>query len=175
MAVVEVIKMGNPALRRMSRHVFLPELKKKKFQKLINNLIDTMHAENGAGIAAPQIAVRKRVFVMEMGDNPRYPTKESFPLLIAVNPEIEPVGKKKVKSWEGCLSIPGLRGRLKRYKRIRLKALDRHGNPYEKMLSGFAAVVAQHELDHLDGKLFIDRMKSMKRLTFQKEYEDFWL
>ena len=175
MAVLKVIKAGHPTLRKVSKYIFKKEYKSLQFQEFIDDLVETMRAENGAGIAAPQVNIKRRVFVMEVKDNPRYPNKESFPLLIAINPEIEPIGTKKVKSWEGCLSIPGLRGRLKRYKKIKLKALDRHGKPYEKVLKGFAAVVAQHELDHLNGTLFIDRMKSMKTFSFREEYEEYWM
>lgn len=175
MAVLKVIKSGHPTLRRVSKHVFKKEYKSEKFQKFIDDLVDTMHAENGAGIAAAQVNVKRRLFVMEVSNNQRYPDKESFPLLVAINPEIEPIGNKKVKSWEGCLSIPGIRGRLKRHAKVNLKALDRNGKPYEKVLTGFAAVVAQHELDHLNGILFLDKMKSMKTFSFQKEYEKYWM
>ncbi len=175
MALLEVIKMGNPSLREVCSPVSIAEIHTPKFQKFIDNLIQTQRSESGAGIAAPQVNVLKRVFTMEMKENPRYPNKTSFPLIIALNPEIEILTNKKIKGWEGCLSIPGIRGQIPRNEKVKLKALDRYGKPFEAILTDFAAVVAQHELDHLNGILFIDRMKTMKTLTFQKEYELYWM
>jgi len=174
MAVREVIKMGNPILRSQSKTVDL-DILSGDFQKLIDDLIDTMRSENGAGIAAPQIGILKRAFTMEVDTNPRYPEKESFPLVVAINPEIEFLSNEMVDSWEGCLSIPNIRGRLKRHKHIKLKAINRTGEHFETELTGFAAIVAQHELDHLNGTLLIDRMQSMETLTFQEEYEKYWI
>lgn len=175
MSVLEVTKMGNPVLRKVCKPVKSSKISDKKFQKLIDGMVETMREEDGVGIAAPQVDVKKRIFIMEMQENPRYPSKNSFSLVVAINPELKPIGKKKVNSWEGCLSIPGIRGCLKRYAKVELKALDRNGKPYTKKLKGFAAIVAQHELDHLNGTLFIDRMKSMETLAFQEEYEAYWL
>ena len=175
MAVLDVLKMGNPRLREVSMPVSKTELKTKAFQEFLDHLVDTQRAKNGAGIAAPQVDVLQRVFTMELTDNKRYPNKKPFSLRIAINPEIEPLADTMVDSWEGCLSIPGIRGQLRRYKRIKLRALDRHANPFEEELDGFAAIVAQHELDHLNGILLIDRMEGMKTLSFQEEYEKYWL
>lgn len=174
MAVLEVVKMGNPRLREVSLPVG-NELKTPDFQQTINDMIATMRFHDGVGIAAPQVGLLKRVFTMEMVDNPRYPDKNAFPLCIAINPEIEILDTSLVDSWEGCLSIPNIRGRLKRYKTIVLKAIDREGNSFQETLEGFAAIVVQHELDHLNGTLLIDRMDSMETLTFQEEYEKYWL
>jgi peptide deformylase len=175
MSVLEVTKMGNPVLRKVCKPVKVSKIKTKKFQKFIDSMVDTIRDEDGAGIAAPQVDVKKRLFVMEVQENPRYPNKNSFPLVVAINPELKPIGKKKVDSWEGCLSIPNIRGCLKRHARVELKALDRKGKAYTMKLKGFAAVVAQHELDHLNGTLFIDRMKSMETLAFQEEFEEYWM
>jgi len=175
MSVLPVTKMGNPVLRLVCKPVKKSKIKSKKFQKFIDNMVATMRDENGAGIAAPQVDVKKRVFVMEVQENPRYPSKESFDLIVAINPELKPIGKKMVDSWEGCLSIPNIRGCLKRHAKVELTALDQNGKKYTQKLKGFAAVVAQHELDHLNGTLFIDRMQSMKTLTFQEEFEEYWL
>jgi len=138
-------------------------------------MIDTQRAANGAGIAGPQVGCMKRVFIIENQANPRYPLKEEFSLLVAINPKVTPLSDTQVDSWEGCLSIPDIRGRLRRYDHIMLEAYDRDGKLYRHELKGFAAVVAQHELDHLDGILFIDRMDSMKTLAFRDEYETYWL
>lgn len=174
MAVFEVVKMGNPLLRETSEMVDVKRITSEDFQQFIDDLVDTMQAENGAGIAAPQVGALIRVFVMEMKDNPRYPEKETFPLSIVINPEIEFLSAEKTDSWEGCLSIPGIRGMLKRYKRIKLKGIDRSGQRFETELNGFSAIVAQHEIDHLNGILLIDRMDSMDTLTFEEEFEKYW-
>lgn len=172
---MEVIKMGNPRLREVSQKVEVENILETNFQKFLDDLIETMRVNNGAGIAAPQVDILERVFTMEMGKNVRYPNKESFPLHTVINPEIKYLGNETVDSWEGCLSIPNIRGKLKRYKYIQLTGLDRMGNTFKEELDGFAAVVAQHELDHLNGILLVDRMDSMETLTFQDEYEKFWI
>ena len=174
MAAIPVVKMGNPLLRKKSIEVSKEEIHSKEFQTFLNNLVETMRDKNGAGIAAPQVGLLKRVFAIEMENNPRYPEKESFPIEIVINPTITPVGEELQDSWEGCLSIPGIRGKLKRYSKINMQGLDRNGKPFEKEFSGFAAIVCQHELDHLDGILFIDRMSSMETLSFLEEYEAYW-
>ncbi|AXT61318.1 peptide deformylase [Aquimarina sp. AD10] len=174
MAILEVIKMGHPTLRKQSELID-ENTSSSEFQNFVDDLIQTMRHQNGAGIAAPQVNVLKRIFTMEMTDNPRYPDRHPFPLYVVINPEIECLGHELVDSWEGCLSIPNIRGKLKRYKRIKLKGYDRNGKSFEEELEGFAAIVAQHELDHLNGVLLIDRMDSMKTLTFQEEYEKYWL
>ena len=173
--ILKVIKMGNPRLREVSEQIGLEEIKTVEFQKFIDELVETMRFQNGAGIAAPQVDVLKRVFTMEMRDNSRYPDRGNFPLYTVINPGIEAIGDVKVDSWEGCLSIPNIRGRLKRFERVKLLGLDRKGNHFEVQLDGFASVVAQHELDHLNGVLLIDRMDSMETLTFQDEYEKYWM
>ena len=168
--MLEVIKMGHPTLREVSQGLEKEEILKPETQEFIDQLIRTMKAENGAGIAAPQVGVLKRIFAMECDNNPRYPDKDKFPLNVVINPEIKPLSDEKLDSWEGCLSIPNIRGMLPRYKTVQLKGLDRKGDEYTMELEGFQAVVAQHELDHLDGILFIDRMEDMKHLSFLREY-----
>lgn len=174
MAVLEVIKMGNPLLRKVSEAVEPNEITSPGFQKFIVDLIETMRAESGAGIAAIQVGVLKRVFAMEMKKNDRYPDKGSFSLTTVINPEIEPLSSEEVEGWEGCLSIPGIRGRLKRYKKIKLSGFDTNGEKFKTVLDDFSAIVAQHELDHLNGILLIDRMPNMETLTFQEEYDKYW-
>lgn len=171
----EVVKMGNPLLRETCKPVAGSVIMTEAFQLSLDTMIQTMREEDGAGIAAPQVGIRERFFSMEMKDNPRYPDKDSFLLCVAINPEITPIGTGLIDSWEGCLSIPGIRGKLQRHQKVELQALDRKGKKYTRQLTGFEAVVAQHELDHLNGILFIDRMESLETLSFQKEYEDFWL
>ncbi|MDO6515666.1 peptide deformylase [Zobellia uliginosa] len=174
MAVLEVIKMGNPLLRKVSEAVDIDEIKSDDFQGFVDDLITTMRNKQGVGIAAPQVGVLKRVFTMEAKKNERYPDKKSFPLSVVINPTIETLSDEMIDSWEGCLSIPGIRGRLKRYKTVKLSGYDIKGNRFEKVLDDFSAIVAQHELDHLNGVLLIDRMPSMETLSFQEEYDTYW-
>ncbi len=172
--ILPVLKMGNPKLREVCKEVQLDELQLDETQRFVDDLIETMRDENGAGIAAPQVGVLKRIFIMECLNNPRYPDNEEFPLTIVVNPTIEVIEEDYLESWEGCLSIPGLRGMLPRHNRVTLSGYDKEGVEFSKVIEGFEAVVAQHELDHLDGILFIDRMKDMKYLAFTTEYQKYW-
>lgn len=174
MAILEVLKMGNPLLRKVALSVAIERIGLTDFQTLIDDLVETMRSEKGVGIAAPQVGLLERVFCMEVNENARYPDKEPFSLFIAINPEIEFLSEEQIDSWEGCLSIPGIRGCLKRYKHIKLTGFDRHGRAIEIELKDFAAIIAQHELDHLNGILFIDRLLSMETLSFQEEYEKYW-
>lgn len=167
MTTLEVLKMGHPKLREVCSSVEKNAIHSEKFQIFLDELTATMRASDGVGIAAPQVGVLQRVFVIEVDDNPRYLNKNSFELLIIINPEIKILPGPTVDSWEGCLSIPGIRGRLKRADRIELKGLDRNGKAYQKILTGFPAIVAQHELDHLNGILYIDRMTDLKSLSFE--------
>lgn len=159
--------MGHPILREVCLNVEENVIYSEKFQIFLDELVATMRASDGVGIAAPQVGVLQRVFVIEVDDNPRYLNRDSFELLIIINPEVKILPGPTVDSWEGCLSIPGIRGRLKRADRIELKGLDRNGKPYQRILTGFPAIVAQHELDHLNGILFIDRMTDLKSLSFE--------
>lgn len=167
MTTLEVLKMGHPILREVCLNVEENVIYSEKFQIFLDELVATMRASDGVGIAAPQVGVLQRVFVIEIDDNPRYLNRDSFELLIIINPEVKILPGPTVDSWEGCLSIPGIRGRLKRADRIELKGLDRNGKPYQRILTGFPAIVAQHELDHLNGILFIDRMTDLKSLSFE--------
>lgn len=173
--VLDVIKMGNPILREVCQAIPLVDITNDELQTFIDDLIDTMRDKNGAGIAASQVGQLKRIFIMECDHNPRYPDRTDFALTVAINPTIKVVGDAMVDSWEGCLSIPGLRGMLPRSAKVELSAYDRQGNRFVRTIEGFEAVVAQHELDHLNGTLFVDRMKDMKYLTFQDEYVKYWL
>lgn len=174
MPLLEVIKMGNPILRKTAVEVSKQKIDTSENLTFVNDLVDTMRHYSGVGIAAPQVGVLERIFIMEMTTNKRYPERDPFPLHVAINPVIELLGDETTDSWEGCLSIPGIRGQLKRHTRIKLSASDQYGTSYTKTFEGFPAIVAQHELDHLNGILLIDRMNSMETLTFQEEYEKYW-
>ena len=132
-----------------------------------------MRASEGVGIAATQVGVMDRLFLLEVNNSERYPNKENTPLHIIINPKITHFSDEKVEDWEGCLSIPGIRGMVSRSKFIRMQYIDLDGKSLEKEFHGFPAVIAQHELDHLDGVLFIERMTDMKKLSFLDEYQKY--
>lgn len=164
MSILKVARMGHPVLRQTARSITPSDLKDPMMQRLINDMIDTMHEYHGVGLAAPQIHEDLRLFVALLDSDP---DSEAF---VVVNPEIVPLSENKIEGWEGCLSIPDIRGMVPRYTEILVRALDRTGKKMELTLKGFPARVAQHETDHLDGVLFFDRMTSMQSLTFLDEY-----
>ena len=166
MSLLKVARMGHPVLRNRAREIERAELKQASMQKLIDDMIDTMHEYSGVGLAAPQIHEGIRMFVGLLDEEPG-PKSEAR---ILINPEIVPNGDAREEGWEGCLSIPDIRGMVPRYTDITLSALDRNGKRIEMRLKDFAARVAQHETDHLDGVLFFDRMTSMLSLTYLDEY-----
>lgn len=166
MSILKVARMGHPVLRQKGRPLDKQELKDSAVQKLIDDMIDTMHEYHGIGLAAPQVHEDIRVFVALLEEDPG-PDSEAIAL---VNPEIIPQGTDTEEGWEGCLSIPDIRGRVPRFKDVRVRALDRQGKAVELRLKDFAARVAQHETDHLDGILFFDRMTSMHSLAYLEEY-----
>jgi peptide deformylase len=158
--------MGHPVLRQRARPVDKAALRHPLTQKLIDDMIETMHEYHGVGLAAPQVHEGIRLFVAVLDEEPG-PDSDAVAL---VNPEIVPQGTATEEGWEGCLSIPDIRGMVPRFTEIIVKALDREGRATEVRLKNFAARVAQHETDHLDGVLFFDRMKSMESLTYLDEY-----
>jgi len=166
MSILKVARMGHPVLRQTARSVTPSDLKDPMMQRLINDMIDTMHEYHGVGLAAPQIHEDLRLFVALLDDDPDGDSEA----VVLVNPEIVPLSENKAEGWEGCLSIPDIRGMVPRYTDILVRALDRTGKKVELTLKGFPARVAQHETDHLDGVLFFDRMTSMQSLTFLEEY-----
>ena len=168
--------MGHPVLRKRARALDRAELRSAAIQKLIEDMIDTMAEYHGIGLAAPQVHEGVRIFIAGMQDAAPE-GDDAEPDLIPVpfiNPEVIPVGSEKEVDWEGCLSIPDIRGKVPRYSRIRIRGLDREGGRHELQLAGFPARVVQHENDHLDGVLFFDRMTSLETLTFLDEYGKHW-
>jgi len=159
--------MGHPVLRAVARPVERAEFKSPSLQKLIDDMIETMMEYHGVGLAAPQVHEGIRLFVARLDTDEE---AESPELVTIVNPEILPVGSEVVEDWEGCLSIPDIRGRVPRAREIRLRGFNREGARVEMTLRDFPARVAQHEADHLDGILFFDRMTSFESLTFLDEY-----
>jgi len=161
--------IGDPVLRTRAGEIDTRELAQPDTQQTIDDMIDTMRHANGAGIAANQVSVLKRIAVVEVGDNPRYPYKPRIPLTVLVNPVIEVVGRETVVVNEGCLSVP-LRGDVARHVHIRLRYLDRHGGAHEELLHGLTAATMQHECDHLDGRLFVDRVTDPQTLATWPEF-----
>ena len=169
MSILKVARMGHPVLRERARPLDRSAFRDPLFQKLVDDMIDTMHEYHGVGLAGPQIHEGLRLFVALLDEEPG-PESET---IVVVNPEITPVGTTTQEGWEGCLSIPDIRGMVPRFTEITVKAFDRNGKAVELRLKNFPARVAQHETDHLDGVLFFDRMTSMKSLTFLDEYSRF--
>jgi peptide deformylase len=169
MSILKVARMGHPVLRQRARPLDKAALRNPLVQKLIDDMLDTMHEYHGVGLAAPQVHEDVRIFVGLLAEEPGPDTEPQ----VLVNPEIVPLDSRTEEGWEGCLSIPDIRGMVPRFTRITLSALDRFGQPVELTLTDFAARVAQHETDHLDGVLFFDRMNSMQSLTFLDEYSRF--
>ena len=166
MSILKVARMGHPVLREPARPLDKAALGDPLTQKLIDDMIETMHEYHGVGLAAPQVHEDIRLFVGLLDGEPG-PDSDA---IVVINPEIVPDGSETKEGWEGCLSIPDIRGMVPRFTAVVVKALDREGKPIELRLTDFAARVAQHETDHLDGILFFDRMSSMQSLTFLDEY-----
>jgi peptide deformylase len=168
----EIVEIGNPVLRERAREVTPEELRSDAVQSLIDDMIETMRAANGAGLAANQVAETLRVAVVEVRPgNPRYPYKPPIPLTVIVNPVIEPLDDDVEQINEGCLSVPDLRGEVPRHVNVRLRYLDREGVEHEEVRRGLTAGTFQHELDHLDGILFVDRVEDPRTLTTWDEFE----
>ena len=170
MSILKVARLGHPVLRSPSRPVTSAELSSPDIQRLIDDMVETMYEYDGVGLAAPQIHVGLCLAVLEVPESDER-THEAVPLTVLVNPEITPIGSEKQMGWEGCLSIPELRGQVPRWARLRLAALDRDGQRYEAEASGFFARVIQHECDHLDGRVYLDRMDGLLTLSYQQELE----
>ena len=171
MTVREVVMVGHPALRQAAVEVSADELASAEVQALIDDLVDTMRDAQGAGLAANQIADGRRIAVIEVNDNPRYPYKPRIPLTVVVNPVIEPVDDELVEINEGCLSVPDLRGSVHRHVNVRVRWLDRDGTPHDEVKRGLTAGTFQHECDHLDGVLFLDRVTDPTTFTTWAQFE----
>ncbi len=165
MAVREILKMGDPRLLRVAQKVQL--LDSDELHLLVTDLLDTMRAAHGAGLAAPQIGVDLQVVIFGSDErNPRYPDRPLVPRTVLVNPTITPLGRDEESDWEGCLSVPGLRGVVPRWARIRYTGWDAFGDPIDRTVDGFHARVVQHECDHLWGKLYPMRMRDFSQFGF---------
>jgi len=171
MAIRKIATVGNPVLREVARAVTADELRAPATQAFIDDLVETMHDANGAGLAANQVYAPIRICAIEIKDNPRYPYKPNYPLTILVNPEITRLTDETFDNYEGCLSVPNLRGQVRRCPIIRVKAVDRHGAPIDREVRGITAGTFQHEVDHLDGKLFLDGVHDPRTLATWTDFE----
>ncbi len=169
-----VIRMGHPTLRKIAAPVAIEEIKTPEFQQLLKDMYDTMKVEGGIGIAAPQINVAKQVALIELPANSeRYGTLESSPLFAIINPVLTIVDSTNQGFWEGCLSVPGLRGFVERPRAVQINYVDENGEEQEIVVQDFLATVFQHELDHLFGKLYVDRITDMTKLSYIEEFAEF--
>jgi peptide deformylase len=167
MAIRPILRLGDPVLRKIATPV--TELGTPELRELVRDMLDTMRANDGAGLAAIQIGVLQRVVVFELAANPRYPDAEPVPLTVLVNPTIEFLGDERELGWEGCLSVPGMRGLVPRYTMLRYRGFDEEGRSIDRTVTGFHARVVQHECDHLDGILYPQRIEDMTKFGFQEE------
>lgn len=170
MAVRQVIRMGHPTLLKVAEPI--TDFSSNELKNLITDLFDTMADLDGAGLAAPQIDVSKRVVVFGVEKNPRYPDAEYVPTTVLINPVITPLGTELDEDWEGCLSVPGLRGKVPRYASVRYTGFDENGQKIDRTVHGFHARVVQHECDHLDGILYPQRMTDMKAFGYNEELKE---
>lgn len=164
MAVHPVLKMGDPRLLRVAPPV--TDFGSAALSRLIDDLFDTMRATDGVGIAAPQIGVDLQVVIFGFEGNPRYPDEAGVPETILINPQIMPLGEDQEDGWEGCLSVPGMRGLVPRWKAIRYSGFDQNGQRFEREVAGFHARVVQHECDHLIGRLYPTRIRDLRNFGF---------
>lgn len=167
MAVRPILRMGDPRLLQVSAPVQAfdtPEL-----HALIADMRETMHAANGAGLAAPQIGELQRIVIFGIERNPRYPEAEAVPFTVLINPELTVLDNEQEEGWEGCLSVPGMRGLVPRYKRLRYRGFDQFGTPIDREVGDFHARVVQHEVDHLDGVLYPRRIRDLRNFGFNEE------
>lgn len=169
MAILKVARMGHPVLRKRAQPLDPREIATPRIQRLIDDMFETMNDSRGIGLAGPQVHESLRLFVAGVDD-----PDGGMPPVVVINPEVTPIGPAVEEDWEGCLSIPDIRGRVPRAAKIRLQALDRRGRPLALAADGYPARVIQHETDHLDGVLFFDRMTSFDSITFIEEYGRYW-
>ena len=175
MSLLEIARLGHPKIRQGTEPVSSEELHSREIQRLIDDMVETMRDANGVGIAAPQVHVSKQIIAIEVSpENPRYPNQPAVPLLVLLNPAITDHAETTEEGWEGCLSVPDLRGLVPRWTKVSVSGLDRRGQAVQLDAEGFFARVIQHEVDHLNGRVFLDRLPDLKTLTHLREYEQFW-
>ncbi len=173
MAILKVARIGNPVVRARAKNVDPAVITTRDFQRFIDDLIETMHEYDGVGVAAPQVHVSLRVAVLEVPRGDGRGGRKGVPLTVLINPKVTPLSPKASLDIEGCLSVPDLRGVVPRFDKVRLEATGRDGKPYSVTATGFHARVIQHECDHLDGHVYLDRMLDLKTLGFLDEMQRF--
>jgi peptide deformylase len=172
-AIRKIATVGHPVLRQRARELTREELREENVQRFIDDLVETMRDAAGAGLAANQVYEPVRITAIEINKNPRYPYKPNYPLTILVNPVLTPTTEETFLNYEGCLSVPNLRGEVRRFTGVRVKAWDRQGNDLDFEVKGLTAGTFQHEVDHLDGKVFLDRVEDTRSLTTWSDFERF--
>jgi peptide deformylase len=174
MAILKVSRLGHPVLRRVAEPVAVSDISRPETQRFIDDMVDTMREYDGVGLAAPQVHVSRQIAVLEVESHPRYPDMAPIPLMVIVNPVLTPAAEETHSDWEGCLSIPEFRGMTPRYTTVRLEAYGRHGERIELVAKDFFARVLQHETDHLNGRVYLDRMRDFSTLSHLQEWMRYW-
>jgi peptide deformylase len=175
MAILKVARLGHPVLRQEARPLSAEEIRSADTQRFIDDLIETMREYDGAGLAANQVHTLKQVCVIEVLGNPRYPEAPDIPLTVLINPVVTPLTEEIEEGWEGCLSVPDMRGRVPRFTEVRLECLDRDGEEIDLVAKEFFARVIQHETDHLKGIVYVDRMRDLSSLSYIAEWQRYML
>ena len=175
MSVREILRLGNPLLRQKARELSPEEIHSEQINVLVRDMLETLESVGGTGLAAPQIGISKRLVIISISaDNKRYPHAVETSLIVVINPKISVLNDNPQGYWEGCLSVPGMRGFVERPRKIQVDFFDLEGNGQSVQLKGFLATVFQHELDHLNGILYVDRLKDMERFCFEQEFHQYY-
>jgi peptide deformylase len=175
MAILKVARIGHPVLRQPAQPLTLDEIRAPETQRFIDDMVETMREYDGAGLAANQVHTLKQVCVIEVLGNPRYPDAPHIPLTVLINPVVTPITEEQEEGWEGCLSVPDMRGLVPRYTAVRLQAQDREGARMDVVAKEFFARVIQHETDHLKGIVYVDRMRDLSSLSYIAEWQRYAL
>jgi peptide deformylase len=175
MAILKVARLGHPVLRQPARPVPVDAIRSADVQRFIDDMIDTMREYDGAGLAANQVHALLQIAVIEVAANPRYPDAPQVPLTVLINPVVTPLTEEMEEGWEGCLSVPDMRGRVPRYTAVRLQGHDREAQPVDLVAKDFFARVIQHETDHLHGVVYLDRMRDLSSLSHLAEWQRYAL
>jgi peptide deformylase len=173
--ILKVARLGHPVIRTKAQLVKPEDINRPEFQTLIDDMIETMYEYIGVGLAGPQVHLPLRLAVLEVANNSRYPNNPPVPLTVLINPVITVVNREPVEAWEGCLSIPDFRGLVPRFKEVRVEALGRKGEKLDFFAQDFHARVVQHETDHLNGEVYIDRLPNMQSLSYLAEWQRYLL
>jgi peptide deformylase len=173
--ILKVARLGHPAVRAAASSVAVEKIKTAEFQTLIDDMVETMREYNGVGLAAPQVHLSIQLAVLQCEHNPRYPDAPPIALTVIINPIVTVLDRAPIEDWEGCLSIPDLRGLVPRFKQVRVQALGRNGEALDFVAADFHARVIQHETDHLKGEVYLDRMPNMHTLSHLAEFQRFAL